>query len=570
MGRLGEALREARNQKTWSLAQAEGATRIRQQYLAALEKERFAEFASESQIRGFLRTYALQLGLDPEEMLEYYDAEPRKVSRRPGMPRLRSLSPWSVMNLFILATIIVFVGIMSLYVSSRQTAPAPTPTATATQGPPARTIPRYVLHVSLDYEGRSLEADEQLDFVNLTGDTLEELVFNVFPNHAEDTFLLKGVTLDQRGEEEAPELEYTLNGTILRVQLPSPLEPEDEVTLSMEFSLHLPAMNPYLQWSNGSLGYSDRMMAVGNWYPVLVPYRKGQGWSAFAYHIVGDPYVTEVADYQVEILAPSDVTVVGTGDEERTGNRWHYSISEARAFAFTASDQYLSSSVQAGHVTVSSYFFPVHERSGADTLAATAEALATFEDLFGPYPYSTYRIAEVDSGGALEFSALCFLGDDWYEDHPGGYRSSMVSLLVHEIAHQWWYGVVGSDQVREPWLDEALATYSTMLYYEQRHPELVDWWWEAEVERYRPTGQVGRPIYAFMDGRTYLNAVYRRGALFVRDIRERTGDEEFFAFLRDYYETQAKQLGTADDFFAILYQHTEVDISSLVEEYFGT
>jgi aminopeptidase N len=128
---------------------------------------------------------------------------------------------------------------------------------------------------------------------------------------------------------------------------------------------------------------------------------------------------------------------------------------------------------------------------------------------------------------------------------------------------------VGSDQVREPWLDEALANYSSMLYYEQMHPELVEWWWDVEVDSYHPTGEIDRPIYAFMDGRTYLNAVYRRGSLFIRDLRERMGDEEFFAFLRDYYESQAQQLSTSDDFFAILNRHTAVDISSLLEEYFG-
>jgi len=569
MGKLGDVLREARKQKNWSLAQAEGATRIRQRYLAALEKEHFAEFASQSQTRGFLRTYALRLGLDPEEMLEYYDAEPRKVGRRPSIPRMRSLSPWSVMNFFILVAIAVIAGIMGLYVISRQAPPAPAPTPTPTELPPARTIPRYVLEVSLDYKGHSLEASERLDFVNLTGDTLEEMVFNVFPNHTEDIFLLKEVALGQQVEEEPPELEYTLNGTTLRVQLSTPLEPGDEVSLSMEFSIDLPRMNPYLLWSNGSLGYSDRMLAVGNWYPALVPYKEGLGWNAFAYHMIGDPYVTEVADYEVEIVAPSEVVVVGSGEETRVANRWRYTISAARSFAFTASDQYLSSSAQAGHVTVTSYFFPVHERSGADALTTAAEALTTFEGLFGPYPYSTYRVAEADFAGALEFSALCFMGDDWYKDHPGGYRSTMVSLLAHETAHQWWYGMVGNDQVREPWLDEALATYSSMLYYEQRHPELVEWWWEVEVDDYRPRGQIDRPIYAFMDGRTYLDAVYRRGALFIRDVREGMGDEEFFAFLRDYYETQERQLSTADDFFAILYRHTEVDISSLLEEYFG-
>lgn len=571
MGKLGETLSEARKQKGWSLAQVEGATRIRQHYLAALEKEHFAEFASEGQVRGFLRTYALHLGLDAEEILEYYEEEPREVPRGPRVPRLQSLSPWSIMNLLILAAIVVIVGIMAVYAASRRIVPAAPPaTPTATGVPVADTIPRYVLQVSLDYEGHSIEAHERLDFVNLTGETLRELVFNVFPNHAEDVFLLKGVTLGEGNEEEeVPQLEYTLSGTNLRVQLPTPLDSRDQATVFLEFVLDIPRMNPYLEWSNGSLGYSDRMLAAGNWYPVLVPYRTGQGWYAFAYHMVGDPYVTEVADYEVEIVAPSTVTVVGSGEEERIGNVWRYTAAEARSFAFVASDQYLSSSQQAGHITVSSYYFAAHERSGLDALAAAAEALTAFEDLFGPYPYSTYRVAEVDFAGALEFSCLCFLGDDWYADHAGGYRSSMVSLIAHEVSHQWWYGIVGSDQVGQPWLDEALATYSSMLYYERMHPELVEWWWESEVDRYRPGGQIDRPIYAFMDGRTYLNAVYRRGALFIKDVRDRMGDEEFFAFLRDYYESQQRQLSTVDDFFAALYQHTEVDISSLLEEYFG-
>ena len=570
MGQLGEKLREARKQMNWSLAQAEGATRIRQQYLSALEKGHFAEFSSESQVRGFVRTYALHLGLDPEEILEYYDSEPRKVSERPGIPRPRSLSPWSVMNLLILVIILAIIGIMGLHVASRQSTPDSTATPTATQVAPVRTVPRYVLEANLDYEGHRIQATQQVHYVNTTTETLPDLVFNVFPNYTEDIFRLDSVSTEQpERDEEAPQLEYTLNGFSLRVSLPSPLEPEDEVTLFLDFSLQVPRMNPYLEWSNGSLGYSDRMLAAGNWYPVMVPYREGQGWNAYAYHLVGDPYVSQVADYEVEIVAPSEVVIAGSGDEQRFGNRWKYAGTEARSFAFAASDQYSLLSQQAGHVTVVSYFFPVHEHSGSDALLAAAEAIASFEELFGPYPYASYRIAEGDFAGALEYSGLTFVGDAWYADHPGGYRSRMVSLVVHEVAHQWWYGVVGNDQAREPWLDESLATYSSMLYYERLHPELVDWWWETEVDSYRPQGQINRPIYAFMDGRTYLNAVYRRGALFIRDLRERMGDDEFYAFLRDYYDSQGQKLSTADDFFAVLARHTAVDISSLKEEYFG-
>jgi transcriptional regulator with XRE-family HTH domain len=570
MGVLGDKLRAARKAKGWSLAQAEGATRIRQQYLAALEKEHFAEFASEAQSRGFLRTYALALGLDPEDVLERYDEEPRKVSRRPGIPRPRSLSPWSVMNLFILVVILTIIGVMGAHVASRQSPAVATPTATATQVPSVRTIPRYVLEASLDYAGHAVLATEQVDYVNTTGDILEELVFNVFANHTEDVFLLKSVSVEQPEEdEETPQLEYGLNGTNLRVSLPSPLEAKDEVTLFLEFSIDLPRMNPYLEWSNGSLGYSDRAAAVGNWYPVLVPYKEGQGWSAYPYHVIGDPYVSEVADYEVEIVAPSAVVIVGSGEEQRVGNRWIYKLAKARSFAFAASDQYLTLTQQAGDVNILSYVFPVHQGSGSDAIQAASEALSLFQEMFGPYPYSTYRMAEVDFAGALEYSGLTFLGDDWYADHEGGYRSRTISLVVHEAAHQWWYGVVGNDQARQPWLDESLATYSSLLYYERLHPELVEWWWETEVESYRPQGQIDRPIYAFMDGRTYLNAVYRRGALFIRDLRSVMGEDEFFAFLRDYYDSQEGKLSTSEDFFAVLGRHTAVDTSSLSEEYFG-
>jgi transcriptional regulator with XRE-family HTH domain len=572
MGNVGDALREARKRKNWSLAQAEGATRIRQQYLSALEKEHFAEFASESQIRGFLRTYALDLGLDPEEILDLYDAEPRKASRRPTISRPRSLSPWSAVNIFIVVVILIIIAMMATYVVSRQVAPpaVPTPQITPTEVVETRTIPKYTIEVTLDYAGHSLYANERLDFTNATEDTLEELVFNVFPNHTEDIFLLKSVTTEApEQDEQAPQLDYNLIATSLRVSLPSPLEPGDDVALYLEFSLDLPRMNPYLEWSNGSLGYSDRMLAAGNWYPVLVPYREGQGWSPFAFHVVGDPYVTEVADYEVEMVAPSEIVIAGTGGEQRFGNRWHYTASAARSFAFAASDQYSVLTQEAGHVTVSSYFFASHERAGTDALAGASEALLTYEELFGYYPYSSFRVVEVDFAGSLEFTGLSFMGDDWYGEHPGGFRSPMISLLAHEVAHQWWYGTVGNDQVREPWLDEALATYSSLLYYERMHPELTEWWWETEVNSYRPQGQIDRPVYAFMDSRTYLNAVYRRGALFFADLRERVGDDEFFAFLRDYYERQALKLSTGEEFFAILSRHTAVDLSSLTEEYFG-
>jgi hypothetical protein len=96
---------------------------------------------------------------------------------------------------------------------------------------------------------------------------------------------------------------------------------------------------------------------------------------------------------------------------------------------------------------------------------------------------------------------------------------------VHVKAHQWWQGLVGNDQAWEPWLDEALSTYSELFFYECHYPALVDWWWHFRVNRFEPTGAVDSTIYDFDHFRPYINTVYLRGALMLHDMRRQAGDE---------------------------------------------
>jgi hypothetical protein len=421
---------------------------------------------------------------------------------------------------------------------------------------------------TLDYAGHSLAVQERIDYANRTSDALSDLVLNVFPNHDPEVFALNDLGLEYgTGRLKT---NHSLEEMALRVPLPLALRPGQVVTLFLDYTLNLPFIDPRDSFTTGSLGWSERVVDVGHWYPALAPLLPEEGWYTFDYFPIGDPYVMEVADYDVRIHAPEGVTVVASGDLEREGNEWRYRISQARSFAFAASDQYVSHSVDAGGVSVTSYYFPEHESAGVDVAQFTAEALGTYGEEFGtPYPYGDYRVAESEFAGGMEFSGISFLGSLWYETYPGGVRSQLIALLVHEVSHQWWYHLVGNDQVMEPWLDEAMATFSELIFYETRYPDDDLWLWDFEVLNWPRGGPIDGSIYDYQDEASYMNAVYRKGALFLADLRQLVGSQVFHDFLKDYCQSRSHSLATTADFFSILSRHTDEDLSPLLEEYFA-
>ena len=590
MARPGRILREAREAKGYSWQEIEEATGIWPEYLRALEEENYQKFASLAHFRSCLRLYARYLGLDVEEVFALWEEElvgrPRGRETAPavsaGFPYPTLLKALTASLVFLLLAVMGVFGYRQLrsYLTTDGTAitiepeetpvpPSPTPTPQLNPYLPIASTasPRYTITATVDYGGHSLAVQERIDYANNTGQRLRDMVLNVFPNHDPGIFSLNDFTLEFGTGPVSTT--YTLQGMSLRAPLPQELAPEQVITLFLDYTLDLPYIDPAADFSEGSLGWSEKALDLGHWYPALAPYLPEEGWYTFPYHPVGDSYVMEVADYEVQIQAPAGVTVVGSGSEERYGNIWWYSISQARSFAFAASDQYLSYSTEINGTSVTSYYFPEHEDAGVDVAELAAEALTEYSELFAvPYPYTDYRVAETEFAGGMEFSGLSFLGALWYDTYPGSVRSQLAYLLVHEVSHQWWYGLVGNDQVREPWLDEALATFSGLLFYKSRYPDDHLWAWEFVVFNWQPTGRVNASTYVFSDQGSYMNAVYRRGAVFLADLRHAMGTSDFDVFLQDYCQSQSHKLSTADDFFSILSRHTGEDLSPLLEEYF--
>ncbi|HNS50470.1 MAG TPA: helix-turn-helix domain-containing protein [Anaerolineae bacterium] len=591
MGELGEWLRTAREGQSLSLEQAAEQTRIPLGYLKALEEEDFSQFSSSLHVRGFLRTYASGLGLEAERAIELCAAATSAPRRKrvgsrgktpaPAVPPRSPVSAGeegsqpstlvpdvmlalAVLLLLALSGLAVYHFRLRPQVAAVPTeGPAPTPSPTPL---PVFEGTDYTMDVQLDYAGHKLAVQQRVDYTNVTSQTLSDLMLNVHPNHIRNAFKLNRLRVEVDGKQETAEVSQV--GVTLRVQLPRELGALERVTLYLDFQLSLPQISPGAEFSDGGFGYSKRSVSLGNWYPVVAPYRKDKGWYGLTYFPVGDPFVTEVADYRVTITATEGIVLAGTGKETRTGSVWSYEVDQARSFAFAASDRWQVASRQAGGVTVLAYTFPGNEPAGEAVLQTAAQSLELFGELYGPYPYAEYRVAETEFAGGMEYTGLTFLGAAFYEQYDGTSRSGLIPLTAHEAAHQWFFGLVGSDQVTEPWLDEALAEYSGYLYYERVLPGDAQWWWSYAVDQWAPTGKIDYLIYEFRDNRGYTDAVYRRGAEFVRDLRQVMSDPAFFGFLKEYQRRHAYRLATSREFFSLVGEFTTADLVPLQEEYF--
>lgn len=455
--------------------------------------------------------------------------------------------------------------------TSTPTLPAP---ATPTHIVQTHPLPQYTLNVTLDYRRKRLTVDETILYPNATSETLTDLVLAVAPNTWPSVFKLTRLELNA-----APAKNYKLDGQRLTLQLPAPLPPNGTAELSIAYSLILPEIQEELSTTKilpQFFGYTDRQQNLVNWYPFIVP-RGADGWILHDPWYFGEHLVYDPADFEVNIknaeegirptIAASGASAVG-----EPGGEWaRFTLKNARAFAFSASTEFRRSVTNAGNVFVYSYYFPTYESAGEAAALAAADAIEVFSQRFGPYPHESLTIVMSDFNDGAEFSGFFFLSKGFYRTYDSTRANYLTFISAHETAHQWWFEQVANDQYLEPWLDEALCAYSERIFYEQTDPPLLEWWWNTRVDAYTPHGYVDiRLDTKFEDEeyRQYVNAVYLRGARFLDALRTRIGDEAFFAFLRDYLNQFKGKRATAEDFFTVLRQHTDADISDLISEYF--
>ncbi|MCC6175127.1 MAG: M1 family metallopeptidase [Chloroflexi bacterium] len=412
------------------------------------------------------------------------------------------------------------------------------------------TLPAYTIMAALDLDRGSVDVRERLHYRNQTGVVLDRVVFEVVPN-AIGAFTLGAVTVD--GEPR----DALLDGSVLEVPFAAPLALDGSVDVELTFTVTPPARPD-------RLSATGRVVTLGNWLPVLSLHR--EDWDRRQYVDVGDAFTREVADFDLTLTTNRPTQVVATGQlVEQEGTRWRFVARSVRDVAVLASSEFVVRTATVGTTTL--------QAAGLDAarsemyLTRGTQFLRWLGERLTPYPYPTLVIVDGDlpaSFGGMEYPGLVILANRIPAGPPGG---NLDSLVLHELTHQWFYSLVGNDQIGSPWLDEAMATYIAYRYYAEAEPN------EAPAV-YRQTiagggdGWVDSSVYDFVSDGPYFTTVYHGGARFLDGLYDRLGNDTFWALIREHVATHRDRLATPRAFLDRAQAATTENLNPLISQYF--
>jgi hypothetical protein len=418
---------------------------------------------------------------------------------------------------------------------------------------------QYKVAANLDYAAKSVSVAQRIHYVNTTAVGLNEIVLVVEPNVWSGTFQLEGVKVqDQPGS-------FRISESRLVIPLSMILNPGCQLTIDLTFTLNIPQIGIGLGAFKGYFGYGERQINLSYWLPAVAT-RTQNEWVVHSTQAIGEQVVLELADWDLSLTllnAPSGTVIAAPGTVEQTSDtQWRVVHSGARDVALSISPAYrVLRTTTSNGITVELYHFPDSQRTLANgqtidgaphALEISASAIEQYSALFGSYPYPRMIVVQGDFPDGMEFSGLVYVSTTWFYSFEGGADNYLTVITIHEISHQWWYTMVGSDTAIAPWMDEAFATYSEYIFFEEFYPDLKNWWWSFRVAWYNPQGAVDSTVYEFETVRDYINAVYLRGVQMLHNLRDDLGTQAFFDWLEAYVQAANGQVATPELFWSLL------------------
>lgn len=433
---------------------------------------------------------------------------------------------------------------------------------------------RHTVSADVDFAAHTVAVRQQIAYTNPETAPLTDLVLNVEVNYWEQVFVLASVMVD-----DIP-LTFALENERLTLVLPQPLWPGCTLRVTLDYTLAVPPLGTGRAAYKGYFSYSPRQLNLGHWLATLAVRQNGT-WITHDLSLIGEQTLLDIADWDVTFTlynAADTLQVAAPGEMTRTDtNRWHFVHTRARDFSASFSDAFKIDLQQTpSGVFVELYSFPDAQIPAADghiidsaaqAVSSATRALAMYEDLFGLYPHARVLVVQGDFPDGMEFDGLVFVSSSWFTAYTGDPASYLTLITVHEVAHQWWYALVGNDAALNPYLDEALATYSEYIFIEEYYPQLRQWWWEFRVDPFAPAGYVDSTVYQFASVREYINAVYLRGVRMLHQLRQDLGTQAFFEWLRAYAASADGQIATPARFWSLLTPEQQTATQSTRDEF---
>jgi hypothetical protein len=457
----------------------------------------------------------------------------------------------------------------------------------------------YEIEASLSPDSHEVKGRERLTWRNVTKGSPSELVFHLYMNafrNEDSTFMTESrgrhrdMKMAAHGWGEITVTRVRVDGvdltarfheeeTLGRLSLLHPVAPGQRLVIELEFTTLLPKLF-------ARTGYHRDFFAVAQWFPKIAVYDCDGGcrFRAHQHHLLSE-FFADYGNYDVAIDLPAEYRVGATGvlvDEKQSGprKRMRYHAEDVHDFVFTASPHLLEKTELIhdpfGELRLRVLYDP-HFSAHADRhLWAAKKGLLELEEQLGLYPYSELTVVIPPPGaqgaGGMEYPTLVFSFD--------GPAPASVHLpeyvTLHELAHQYFYGIVGSDEVEEPWLDEGLAETATdwcmrRLYGEEGNLYRLFGHHLSSIDVLRLGGHravfdpIAQPAFDFVDPSSYSAIVYGKTALLLRSFESSFGKVRFHAGMRHYVDAWRFRHPRKRDFIRAFSDGADVDVSSFLE-----
>lgn len=459
-------------------------------------------------------------------------------------------------------------------------------------------IVRYTIDVQWLPENRKLLGEQTLVWRNASESTVSSLQFHLYYNafrSPETTFMREspgypfqpgrlakmkfgeiriremvipgGEDLTSRIKFIAPDDGNSEDRTVIEVPLSTTLEPGQSVTLKIRFESSIPSIF-------ARTGQEDDFLFMGQWFPKIGVLQPDGLWHCHQFHRNSE-FFADYGDYRVTITVPAVYVVGATGNlTKREKNAdgtvsLTYEESNIHDFAWTAYPGFkrytekvtLKGSPGGAPTEIELLLADGHDDARFRHLDAIKFALNFFAEHIMPYPYKKITVVDppfkgLEAGG-MEYPTL--ITTMFMRLLPEAVKLPEL-VTIHEFAHQYWYGIIGSDEFREAWLDEGVTSFfelEIMDEFAREEASLLNSYIlgieDREMSRARysallPGDRVSQFSWNFLNGSQYAGNVYSKAAIFLTTLKNYFGRDKIYNFFRFYARKYAYKHPTTADF----------------------
>jgi hypothetical protein len=369
-----------------------------------------------------------------------------------------------------------------------------TTSAINSEKPLSERVVHYEIDAKYDATKHTVDATEVLTYHNLTGQALDHFPFHLYQNafQPKATFVREsklGGTRDtgydkwedkMYGSEEIKSIEVVGQGDVtntLQYMAPDDGNKDDKTVVDVRVLKPI-APNAYVQFkiafhdqmpeTQARSGWKRDFMLGGQWFPKVGVWWHG-AWNCHQYHATSE-FFADFGVYDVKLTVPQNEVIGASGVEVRSANNSDntktvtYHADDVHDFAWTVCPRYKVREAeyqsQMGPVKLRFLMMPAHWDQAERHEKITRQTLDTFESWYGPYPYKTLTVVDPEPDSAaegMEYPTFITGGTTWWMPE-GIYLPEQV--VEHEFGHQYWYGMVATNEFEDAWMDEGINTYT--------------------------------------------------------------------------------------------------------------